>query len=557
MKYLILLLLPIFLFAQVGINTTTPNAALEIQSTNNGVLIPRVQLTSITDNLTIVNPAGGALVTSTLVYNTNAAGVAPNNVIAGFYYWNNNTLRWIPISDANSWELNGNSTISTPVIPSTYGTSTIGTTENFMGTSDANDVVFGTNTIERFRLKNTTGNVGIGTANPTSVLEIAGNGTPELKLSSRGAFGPTRFSMISDKELPDEWRPTFIESADNGSFTGRMDFFTNGTGIANKFGSVRAMSITNEKVGIGTIIPTEKLHVFDNSNNNKNNIFSQVSQSSTTVDYQNIAIKGFSSGSGVTQYGYSNGIMGIADQTNSFYATGVYAHLGSTTPSIPSTNQALFANGNSLGNSGVFIGGNVGIGTQSPSRLLHVNSATNGAVRIVDGTQSANRVLTSDATGVASWRDSALTAIRGVLFPAGAGIAIPYNTSNFLQTNAYIILPPGTYVVNVTMLLSVSPANSFTTNNSSFWLRTAFSDSNLSNPMRTGDTIGNYYISGNLPGSSSFSMLSGSVIINNTSGGNKTYYYIAGQTYVNNTTQTLGNFGGWGEDSIVAYRLNN
>ena len=104
------------------------------------------------------------------------------------------------------------------------------------------------------------------------------------------------------------------------------------------------------------------------------------------------------------------------------------------------------------------------------------------------------------------------------------------------------------------MLLSVFP--SISPNNSSFWLRTAFSDFNVANPTRTGDTVGSYYVSGNLPGSSRFSVLSGSVIINNTSGGNKTYYYIAGEVLTNNTTQSILNYSGWGEDSIVAYRIN-
>lgn len=555
-KYIIILcLITLSSFSQVGVNTVTPNAMLDIQSTNNGVLIPRVALTSITDVATVINPAGGPLTTSTLVYNTATIGVSPNNVIPGFYYWNNTPSRWIPIVNSVGWELDGNTAITSPAAPATYGTSTIGTTENFMGTTDANDVTIGTNNIERMRVKTTSGNVGIGTANPTSVVEIVGNGTPELKLSSRGAFGPTRFSMISDKELPDEWRPTYIESADNGSFTGRMDFFTNGTGIANKFGSLRSMSITNGKVGIGTINPSEKLNVFDNANANKNSIFSEARQSSATNDYQNIAIKGFSTGSGATRYGYSNGIMGIADQANSFHATGVYAHLGSTTPILPATNQALYANGNSIGSAGVFMDGYVGIGTPNPSNLLHVNSGSTGAVRIVDGSQAANRVLTSDANGVATWRTSALTAIAGNLVLSGFGISIPYTqTTGFLQTFSSISLPPGRYLVTVTMLLSVFP--SLTPNDSSFWLRTAFSDSNLANPARTLDTVGNYYISGNIPGSSRFSILTGSVIINNTTAANKTYYYIAGEALTNNTTQSLLNFSGWGEDSIVAYRLN-
>ena len=53
--------------------------------------------------------------------------------------------------------------------------------------------------------------------------------------------------------------------------------------------------------------------------------------------------------------------------------------------------------------------GNVGIGTTVPSEKLHVV----GNIRIVDGNQGANRVLTSDANGVASWQAPVLP--RGVI----------------------------------------------------------------------------------------------------------------------------------------------
>ncbi|MDF2553196.1 MAG: hypothetical protein K0R77_2471, partial [Chryseobacterium sp.] len=48
--------------------------------------------------------------------------------------------------------------------------------------------------------------------------------------------------------------------------------------------------------------------------------------------------------------------------------------------------------------------GNLGIGTGSPTNKLHVTNPTAGAVRIVDGTQQAGRVLTSDANGVGTWQ---------------------------------------------------------------------------------------------------------------------------------------------------------
>lgn len=66
----------------VGIGTTTPDtsAVLDISSTNKGMLIPRVALTSTTDNTTVSSPATGLM-----VYNTATAGSAPFNVSPGIY----------------------------------------------------------------------------------------------------------------------------------------------------------------------------------------------------------------------------------------------------------------------------------------------------------------------------------------------------------------------------------------------------------------------------------------------------------------------------------------
>ena len=41
---------------QVGIGTTAPNGALDINSTTNGILIPRVALTAKNSSLPVVNP---------------------------------------------------------------------------------------------------------------------------------------------------------------------------------------------------------------------------------------------------------------------------------------------------------------------------------------------------------------------------------------------------------------------------------------------------------------------------------------------------------------------
>ena len=60
MKKFTLLLLFILIssltFGQVGIGTTSPNAQLDITSTTQGLLIPRVDLTSLTVQAPVTNP---------------------------------------------------------------------------------------------------------------------------------------------------------------------------------------------------------------------------------------------------------------------------------------------------------------------------------------------------------------------------------------------------------------------------------------------------------------------------------------------------------------------
>jgi len=158
---LVLILGTVSVFSQsVGISNTaiTPDASsiFEVRATNKGVLITRVALTGALDVTTIASPA-----TSLLVYNTATAGVAPNDVSPGYYYWNGS--QWVkfftgPASD--DWTLLGN----TGTNPGT----------NFIGTTDAQDFVIRTNNAERMRVLSS-GYVGINTAGPTQALHVAGN----------------------------------------------------------------------------------------------------------------------------------------------------------------------------------------------------------------------------------------------------------------------------------------------------------------------------------------------------------------------------------------------
>jgi PA14 domain len=74
-------------YSQVGIQTTSPQAQLDIIATNRGLLIPRVALTALNTELPITNPQGGSIVESTLVYHNGT-----NGITAGFYYWD--STKW-------------------------------------------------------------------------------------------------------------------------------------------------------------------------------------------------------------------------------------------------------------------------------------------------------------------------------------------------------------------------------------------------------------------------------------------------------------------------------
>lgn len=134
--------LTIYASAQVGIGTTTPAGALDLNptvATNYGFVAPRVALTALNAQAPVVNPQGGAIPAGTVVYNTATTGVAPNNVGPGLYYWNG--TKWVAFAGSPGgldWSLLGNSS------------TTIAT--DFIGTTDAVDFATRTNNVERMRV---------------------------------------------------------------------------------------------------------------------------------------------------------------------------------------------------------------------------------------------------------------------------------------------------------------------------------------------------------------------------------------------------------------------
>ncbi len=143
--------------AQVGIGTTSPQGALDINSDSNGIVVPRVALTSKNIAAPIVNPQTGVLAEGTLVWNTTSTGTGINRVFPGFYFWQGGQWNVLADGSGKDWSPGGNA-----------GTDA---TTNFIGTTDDTDLVFKTNNRQRMAINTsvdpvtgTAGDIAIGDA---------------------------------------------------------------------------------------------------------------------------------------------------------------------------------------------------------------------------------------------------------------------------------------------------------------------------------------------------------------------------------------------------------
>ncbi|KAA2215695.1 hypothetical protein [Chryseobacterium sediminis] len=297
------------------------------------------------------------------------------------------------------------------------------------------------------------------------------------------------------------------------------------TGVPTTTQQLNDFTVTSDGlVGIGTTVPNAPL-TFPRTTGKKISLFNSPLSPSNDHEYN---------GFGMELGHLINQISGT---------TGDFTWRAGTSPTTSNILMVLNGNGN-LG---------LGTGTVAAANLLTVNG---GKFQYTDGTQGVNNLLVSDANGVASWKAIALNFNFASL---GAGASIPANNgTNFTYTTSFVDLPVGKWIVTPTMLLTKGGSTGAT---ETWWVRTTFSDNPANVTLATcasGDIVTtNKYISGLLPSSSSYSMLNGFVIINNTSGATKRYYYMAGYVDTNGTGSLQG-FGGfsWGENNISFQRIN-
>ena len=373
-------------FAQVGINTITPNAQLDIRATSatapsntDGLLIPKIDVFPTT------NPT--AAQQGMLVYLTTTVGTNT----PGFYYWDNPTTSWVGIGGSatgNNWTLAGN---------------TVNATTDFMGSTNDADVIFKRNNVRAGRIGIENTSFGVDALNPastgsrntaTGVSSLSSNttgygnaasGTYSLYSNTTGFYNTaTGVSSLSSNTTGDNntasgSRSLFSNTTgNNNTASGSNSLFSNTTGSHNA-ASGRFTLYANTTGNGNTASGSNSLT--NNTTGNQNTASGNHSLSLNTTGIQNTASGVFSLYSNTT--GNQNTGIGYNTQTGS--ATNVLTNTTAIGANASANTSNSLVLGSINGVNGATASANVGIGTTAPNAALEVKAVNPAAPTNTEG----------------------------------------------------------------------------------------------------------------------------------------------------------------------------
>jgi hypothetical protein len=214
---------------------------------------------------------------------------------------------------------------------------------------------------------NNSGNVGIGTSVPATQLHVksAGNvgGTFSSVLFAQNNTGFQDGLRVQVKDNITDLGADYAGTNHDANLT----FSTRASGAAL---TERMRINQNGSIGIGTTSPSERLQIYHNQNATSGIHISSLATGSTNTDGLFI--------------GTDAGGTAIIDQRE---------------------NSSLVFKTNGTAQMRINPSGNLGIGTTSPGAKLEVI----GQVKITGGSPGLGKVLTSDATGLATWESPTQT----------------------------------------------------------------------------------------------------------------------------------------------------
>lgn len=285
--------------------------------------------------------------------------------------------------------------------------------------------------VQAMTIRNT-GNVGIGTGDPTNELDVVGTVEADgLKINAGAASG---LVLTSDAYGNATWQPAGTSMVDeDGDTKIQVEESTDEDRIRFDVRGTEAMMInSNGRIGVGTNSPDGTLTV-----------------GGTNLDTDPI----LHLQSGNNNLSTNNG----AQIAFGYNGTDNFAHFIQTRHSSgSSTNNAIdfFTANGSTGNNTVTSGSNhvmslngtnVGVGTMTPSAQLH----TTGSVRHQDLAGSGTRMVVADASGNLSTQ-AIPSGGGGGASPFGVNGTGTYSTSSSSYSNVNnmsLTLPAGTYIL--------------------------------------------------------------------------------------------------------------
>ncbi|KAB1232262.1 hypothetical protein [Chryseobacterium viscerum] len=526
-----------FMYSQVGINTPTPRATLDITaktsdgSSPEGVIFPKLTGDEIKSaDAHYGADQVGTIIFATLGVSSREVGSKTENIdTPGYYYFDG--VKWMKIKE-NSWNIEGNT----------------GTDPNihFMGTKDNQDLIFKRNNMRSGIISDKNTAFGYEALNPlVSGVYNTSMGVSALKSVTTGRYNTAVGSEALQSNTTGDENVSIglgtLSSSTTGNYNtalGTFSLFSNISGLSNTAVG-RFSSRLNTTGSFNTSVGVQSLE--SNTDGSENVAVGYVSLAANSTGQNNTALGNYaltqnSTGSDNVAVGYGALRSGKGSQ-NTILGTNAASNIngdgnivigyeaGTSSSGYVLNNRLIIANSSTIT---PLIDGDFSAKTLKTNGTFEINNGTrNGAIKIVDGTQDAGKVLTSDADGVGIWKSVAIS-FRSLSIPS-ITYTHPANNNNMAKyTGVPITLPPGKWLINVTLGVEFMNSAADTYSKGSNFIR-----------FRLGDTtrdlnIGSFSSDAMLPklASAGFGkseergMVRGDLGVNNTSGANKTYYLL-------------------------------
>ena len=399
-----------------------------------------------TDRVLIAVDYSGA--DSVIMAATNGTGITVDGANDKLLIYDNDTAT---VKYINANQLPSSGAASTPITGYSYNPASNTFTIGLSGGTSFDSQILEVSGLTVTNDLIVSGSTGIGTDTPTEKLHIKSTTNAKIKieadindvddtdtadilLSQDGGISTSNIGIS-----PDSINDLVIGV--NSTTDPSIKFATRNDGTTFSTTADTKVTITNSgSVGIGTIDPTEKLHVmgdfkmeepggtFD-SDLNSGNALVRLS-AGTTNQLARIAVSNPGEG------GITFGVRGSTEASFPGYGAQGDGYLYSSidqnglniisAPSSPAGTLPdyirMYAGQDADGgvpdihiqgkNTTDSSRGNVGINTDTPTETFHVD----GTVRIEDGTEQLGYVLTCDADGVASWQPSSGSTTGGTVY---------------------------------------------------------------------------------------------------------------------------------------------